>query len=493
MINGEMPTVMRSEPGRQMPGWRWLVAIFVVSVVGLALFSGERLSEPSGDTHFVYLANTYNSMIAASFSDEAAERRQDKVPFELDREPPHQNDWASYWELTLSDGEEIRGNWRERVGHGPFRLLGTKTDMYLDPGDVETSTRRYFVSFPPAPAWLMMPLAAVWEYDVNDVWFTLIFGALNILLMFLLLERLAVGGLTGRSRRDNLWLTLLFGFGTVHLWCAVLGQVWFTALIVGITFTLAYVICAIDARRPLLAGLFLALAFSTRTPLLFSSIFFFAFVFFPGGSWIGTERERLKWAAKKLALFCLPCLVIGLSLLWMNHVRFNDFSEFGHALLFGGMVSHIQQYGLFHWTFLSQNLTAAFTLLPNIQAEYPYVQISRHGMSLLLTTPAFLYLLWPRPREEGREKFVHRLFWATVAVVAIPGFFYQNTGFEQFGYRFSLDYTVYLVALLALGKRPITWLFKAAILFGVIVNAFGAVIFKQMPQFFVGGRWDFFP
>lgn len=493
MKNGPMPGLLDESSDRTVPPWTWWVAIFLISLVGLALFSGQRLQEPSGDTHFVYLANTYNSMIAATFSDDAAAQRADKVAFELDRNPPHRNDWASYWELNLDDGEQIRGNWLEQVGRGPFRLLGTEQEMHLDPGQVESSQRRYFVSFPPAPAWLMMPLAAVWGYGVHDVWFTLIFGALNILLLFLLLEVLAAGSITDRSRKDNLWLTLLFGFGTVHLWCAVLGQVWFTALIVGITFTLAYIICAIDARRPLLAGLFLALAFATRTPLVFSAIFFFAFLAFPGGKWIGRQREYWPVAAKKFVLFCLPCLAIGLSLLWMNHVRFNDWGEFGHALLLGGMVDHIQQYGLFHWNFLSENLTAAFTLLPNIQAEYPYIQISRHGMSLVLTTPAFLYLLWPRRAANDKERFLRRLIWATVAVVALPGFFYQNTGFEQFGYRFSLDYTVYLVALLALGRRPINGLFKAAILFGVAVNAFGAVIFKQMPQFFVGGRWDFFP
>ena len=493
MADVDIPTTLRPSEDRKMPDWRWGLGIFTVALVVLSIFSAGHLTDQSADTHFVYLANTYNSMLAAPFSDDAAERREGRVPFELDREPPHRNDWASYWELTLRDGESYRGNWQERVGSGPFRPLGTSTIVYLERRDIESSHRRYFVSFPPAPSWLMMPLAAVWGYDVNDVWFTLFFAALNILLMFFLLERLAVGGVTGRSRRDNLWLTALFGFGTVHLWCAILGQVWFTALIVGITFTLAYIICAIDARRPLLAGIFLALAFATRTPLVFSAIFFFAFLLFPGGSWIGFQRERLRRAARKLALFCAPCLVVGIGLLWMNYVRFADFTEFGHSLLAGGMVRHIQEFGLFHWTYLSKNLSAAFTLLPQIQSEYPYVIVSRHGMSLLLTTPAFIYLLWPRPAESDEQQFLHRLFWVTVAVIAIPGFLYQNTGFEQFGYRFSLDYTVYLVALLALGRRPLTWVFKALIVVGFIVNAFGAITFKRLPDFYYGGRGDFFP
>lgn len=487
--NEEIPTVLGASSGdssdRRPAGWRWLVGVFCVALVGLAVFSGSHLTDQSADTHFVYLANTYNSMIASSFSDEAAERREGKVPFELDRDPPHRNDWASWWEIELQDGTVYEGNWVERVGHGPFDLLGESTQVVVDRGEVVESNRRYFVSFPPAPAWLMMPLAAVWDYDVNDVWFTLFFAALNIMLMFFLLERLAAGGLTGRTREDNLWLTALFGFGTVFLWSAIIGQVWFTALILGITFTLAYLHCAIDAKYPFLAGCFLALGFATRTPLLFASIVFFAFVLFPGGKWIGLERHRLKWAAKKLALFCLPCLVVGLSLLWMNYVRFNDFTEFGHVLLAGGMRSHVQQYGLFDWAYVSRNLAAAFALVPMIQPEYPYVVVSRHGMSLLLTTPAFAYLLWPKERRNDGEKFFYRLMWAAVAVVAIPGFFYQNTGYEQFGFRFSLDYTVFLVVLLAVGRREITRVFKGVIIFGILVNAFGAITFKRMPEFYI--------
>ncbi len=481
-----MPGLLEPSGERSVAGWRVGAAVFAVALVVLAIFSGDHLRDQSTDIHFVYLANTYNSMIAASFSEEAAERREGKVAFELDRDPPHRNDWASYWELTLTDGEVVRGNWVERTGQGPFRLLGEDAVMHLEARDVnrQASQQRYFVSFPPAPAWLMMPLAAVWGYDVNDVWFTLFFAALNLLLLFYLLERLAAGGLTDRTRKDNLWLTALFGFGSVHLWCAILGQVWFTALIMGVTCTLAYLHCAIDAKRPLLAGVFLALAFATRTPLVFTAIFFFAFVFFPGGRFLGFEKDRLIWAAKKLALFCLPCLVVGLSLLWMNQVRFNDWSEFGHSLLAGGMIRRIQEYGLFHWHFLSKNLAAAFVLVPQFQAEYPYVVVSRHGMSLFLTTPALLYLLWPKPRRDHRERMLHWLCWLTVAVIGIQHLMYQNTGYEQFGFRFSLDFMPYLMVLLALGRRPITWVFKACILFGIAVNAFGAITFKRLPQFY---------
>jgi hypothetical protein len=72
---------------------------------------------------------------------------------------------------------------------------------------------------------------------------------------------------------------------------------------------------------------------------------------------------------------------------------------------------------------------------------------------------------------------LHLALWLTVAVTALPGLLYQNTGYVQFGYRFSLDYTPYLFLLLAVGARPLDRLFWALGLFGVAVNTWGAVVF----------------
>ncbi len=464
--------------------WALPLVIFVLSAVVFSLFAWERVTEQSADPHFVYQANTFNNMIAAQFDEEAAKEREGKYPFELDKRPPHKNDWASWWQLQTKHGEEFRGIWLDDRGDGRFKTLDGRI-VYLERGDIDyrERQRRYFVSFPPGPAVLMMPLAAISGYEVNDVIFTIFFAALNVMLMYLLLRRLSVGGRSGRSRSDNLWLTVLFGFGTAHLWCSVLGQVWFTALVVGVTFTLLYMLFAADARHPLLAGLFLALGFATRTPLLFTAIFFFAFVFFPGGKW-----RRGDWgvAIKKLAWFCAPCLAVGLSLLWMNHIRFESLTEFGHTYLAGGSLGRIQDYGLFNIKFLSKNLSALFTLLPRFQPDAPYVVVSKHGMSLLLSTPAFIYLVLPKKRESTPDKFWWRLLWVVVAVVAIPHLLYQNTGYEQFSYRFALDYMPYLIVLLAVGRRPLSWLFKLAVLAGIGVNAFGAVTFKRFGQFFSG-------
>ncbi len=66
-----------------------------------------------------------------------------------------------------------------------------------------------------------------------------------------------------------------------------------------------------------------------------------------------------------------------------------------------------------------------------------------------------------------------------MAAVAVPTLFYQNTGWLQFGYRFSNDYAVFLFALLATGGHRFGRVFFAVGGLAVLINGFGAVTFGQ--------------
>jgi hypothetical protein len=154
---------------------------------------------------------------------------------------------------------------------------------------------------------------------------------------------------------------------------------------------------------------------------------------------------------------------------------------------------NIQRYGLFNYHYVSRNLACAFTLLPKILAQAPFVQVSYHGLSMFVTTPVLLYLARPEPfgQDTMGQKTLRWLWW-TLLPIALFSFFYQNDGYIQFGFRFSLDYLLLLTALLAIGNRAAlrTWRFRLLLLLGVVVNVFGAITFGRMWQFYFNG---FFP
>ena len=437
---------------------RVYITIGVVSLAIFAGFAGARLKIHTQDNHFVYLADTFM-----------------KGQVELVRKPHHGNDWANYERRTLKGesakkyGADVKGFFTRRKGKpNEFRTLQGE-NISIPKRDRGPHTVHHFVSFPPGPAVLMMPFVALVGYGTNDVVFTIIFAALNAVLFLLLLRRFREAGYTERNDKDFLWFTALFVFGTAHFWCGVMGRVWFTALIVGVTFHLLYLYFALDARRPLLAGICLAMAFSTRASLVFAAAFFYWQLFFTGRE-DGPRKDRWMSAA----LFSLPCLVVGLVLLYYNYVRFENPMEFGHTYLAGGTLARIRDYGLFHPDFLNRNLTAAFTLLPRLTDTAPYIQFSKHGMSIFLTTPALLWLFWPKTSSS-----IHRPLWIATACVGVPLLFYQNTGWEQFSYRFILDILPYLALLLVAGARPMTRSFKTLIIIGILINGLGAATFQR--------------
>ncbi|MHB8416882.1 MAG: hypothetical protein ACYDCL_02330 [Myxococcales bacterium] len=399
------------------PRWRLPILLFASSFLIFAVFSGGRFFHQSQAPQFVYQA-------------EAFLHGQTALPVP----PPNLNDWA-----------RVGSNW--------------------------------YVSFPPFPAVVMMPFVWLFGYQFDDVSFTVFFAALGVALFFLLLQKLSAAGESERTEKENAALALLFAFGTVDFYCSIRGEVWFTAEVIGVTCTCLYLLAAHRAEHPALAGLALGCAAITRTPLAFSVVYFAMELFAPSGALeLADLRRRRAEILEKGLQFAGPVLAIAIPMMWMNHVRFGSPLEFGHAHLFNNRVNgDIARWGLFNAHYLPRNVRAAFLLLPGLSwpaGGTPRLTFDPHGMSLFVTTPLFLFLLWPRLRPR-----LHRLVWLTVGAVSLPGFFYQNDGWRQFGFRFSLDYTPYLFLLLALGGRRFGRTFWALAAAGLAVNLWGALAF----------------
>jgi hypothetical protein len=420
-----------------LSAYRVEVGLFLVAFVVLASFSSQRFLRQSAAPHFIYQSQSW------------LEGRLDVDPQVL----PNLEDWAC---VRVANGEKVRCSGRP------------------------LPTDRWYVSFPSFPAVAMLPFVALHGYQFNDTSFGVIVGALAVALFYSLLRFLAKEGETARERNDNVFLALILAFGTLFFYCAIRGEVWFSAEVMGVALTCLYARNAVRAHRPLLAGLFFSMATLTRTPLLFTGLFFVLEALCPGGpegrlaqlKALGRDWEP---AARKLVLFALGAAPLGLLAAAYNVYRFGRPGEFGHAFLFNNRVNvDIDRWGLFDWEYLPRNLEAAFLKLPQVSLSPPRLAYDPHGLTLLLTLPLLVFLLWPRARPR-----LHWPLWLTVAVTALPGLFYQNTGYMQFGFRFSLDYTPYLLLLFAVGG----WSLKnravlAAVALGVLVNFWGAVAFR---------------
>lgn len=371
---------------------------------------------------------------------------------------------------------------------------------YAQGNDFAQFGGKTYISFPPFPALLMLPMVALAGSPENfrDGQFVVWLAGVGPALLFLVLEKLRRTERSPRTEKQNVALAFVFAFGTVYFFTAVEGTVWFAAHVVGVACLGCYLLCALDAERPFLAGLALACAWTTRPPMMFlAAVFLFEAIRVcckEGLVAEGTLEERIEktWKrvdkqafAKKVALFAAPLAASFAIASWMNESRFGNPSPlaFGHEYLSVAWHNRMQKWGLAGYHYLSKNLGVMLTVLPWRPPPgthgAPFVQINEHGLALWFTTPLYLWLLYPKKRG-----FLHDILLIAAVMPMMVDLCYQNSGWRQFGYRFSNDYSMLFFMLLAIGERPMKTAFAIAAAWGIAWNTFGAVTFDR------GGEYD---
>jgi hypothetical protein len=410
--------------------WALPLAIFVLCAGVYCATSAQRLLRPSPNNHYVYLAHAW------------LQGRLD-----IGGNPPGTNDWACF--DTVMQGP---------CPPGRYAFSGPDAERY-----------RWYVSFPPLPAVLLLPVVAVFGLRTLDALFWALFAGFAPTLLFIVLRFLRESGRSRRSPRDDLLVTTLFAVGSVYYFVAAQGTVWFAAHVVAAAMICLYLLFSFGARRPVAAGLVLGLAFLCRPATLFLAAFFAL------QATTAANKERLR----ALAMFALPLAAVVSIAMWHNAVRFGDPFEFGHRFLQIRWRSRIETWGLFSTHYLPRNLTVFFLSLPWLIESNPFVRITRHGLALWFTSPNLLWSLWPKKPDATIVAL-----WAAVLPTALCTMLYQNTGWVQFGYRFSLDYLPLLFVLVALGRRRFGVAFWSCAAFAIVVNTFGAVTFDRYHQFY---------
>jgi hypothetical protein len=339
-----------------------------------------------------------------------------------------------------------------------------------DTHDLVRHEGRWYVPFPPAPAVLLMPWVACFgAAGTNTVFYSMLVGSLNVAVVFLFLEALRLRGLSRLRARDDLWLTLLFALGTVHWSIAPLGEVWYSAQLTTVLFLALAAWLAATGRSPWLVGGALAVAVGTRPHVVLCWPFLAGLAAEPPpGERRKTDGRRWAgWATRSL----VPPFVAVCALLGYNHARFGSPFDFGYSreAVAVELAADLATYGQFSLHYAARNLRIILAGLPRWVAAGHRWEPDPLGMSLFLTTPA---LVWCA--RAGLRSWWTAGAWIGTLLVLLPLVFYYNTGWWQFGYRFSLDFVVPAMALLAAGAgRRASLALRIAIVAGIAVNGWG--------------------
>jgi hypothetical protein len=364
----------------------------------------------------------------------------------------------------------------DRLAHA---FVNGRLDVDVGSGpnlDLVQADGKWYVPFPPLPAILLLPWALLsGSQIVNAVLFSVVLGTANVVATFGMLEALTKHGLSQLRQQDNLWLTLLFSLGTVHWYMTLQGSVWFLAQLATYGFVVLAIWAAVSTQSGLLAGAAMGAAMLGRPHVALLVPLLVAVAWTKTRTQPDAYRRLVRW----LVLCALPTMGAVAGLLVYNKLRFGSLFEFGYtnAAVSPELSGRLERWGQFDRHYLKQNLRSLLWAPPQRDPATGDWQPDLDGMALLFTTPAFLYL----------AVFVRRTFnlvgaatWLSIGLVLVPLLLYYNTGWWQFGYRFSLDFTAPLLVLMALaGATRLTRSMQALIVLSIAINAWGTTWFMD--------------
>ena len=384
----------------------------------------------------------------------------------------------------------ITGMWMGRVNAPPDKVywnelaesfLHGRLDLMHPAGhhDLTLYDGKWYVPNPPLPGILMIPWVALLgsAESVNMCIADAVIAGVNAGLLFLMLT-LAFetdGGPFYRFSRGNCrsvccWVTLLFIFGTDHLWLGTTGQMWFVSQMLVVTFTLLGCIFVICRFSPVFAGIALGLGMLCR-PNIFPVWLCML------GLWLHQQDEfpHIPW--KKTFFWCLksgvPAVIAAGLLLLYNKLRFDDWMDFGYVTINGAdwILDAVREYGMFHPHFIGINARVMLWGLPELDfsGERFFFQPHPAGYSVFLMTPPLIWAF-----RAFRKNWAAAGSWAAVLLGVGLLLLYHNTGAEQIGYRYILDLSAPFALLTADGLRgKVSGLFKLLTVFAVVLSFVG--------------------
>lgn len=323
---------------------------------------------------------------------------------------------------------------------------------------------------PPLPAILAVPLVPFGAHDEIEVFVSAVFGALSIVPLFLALRALSV------PRGLATWCALLSAFGTTLLFTSVDGRAWFAAHATAMFFTSLALYLAATRRSALLIGACIGAAALGRTSVGLAA----------PGLLLLARRDGVPMRALLRPALLFAAGAAPFALLQAGY----DVLRWGDPLDIYGPQLHQATHpdfarGFMSLSYIPRKLDAIFIEAPTFVDNEPvfFLRPRGYGMSLLLATPAFLWLVPGIARLWRDQRW--RAVGLAAALVSIPGWLFATVGYQQYGYRYSLDLQPFLIVLVAVGAAwtPAGWqrpsrIFLGAVVLSVLISVYFLVTIR---------------
>ncbi|MBK8269840.1 MAG: DUF2029 domain-containing protein [Planctomycetes bacterium] len=336
--------------------------------------------------------------------------------------------------------------------------------LELIPSD---TSDRFYCAYPPLPAVLLVPFVLLVGTSFTVAFSTRALSVAAVLLIDACLARLPRRlGLQEPTPTVRFCFTTCFSFGTMVWPNADMAGDWHLAHIVALVAMLLALLEYAGKERGFWLGVFVALAMLSR-PTTALTCSFFAFEAIRRKNWRGFAT-----------LLIGPVAAVAILALY-NQARFGSPFDFAYdrMILTGDGERLMREHGQFNLAYVSRNLFWFFAAPPAVMrsGEFPWLGYDPRGMSLLISSPIFLYALVAVARKFRSDRVVQHAA-ISILLVLIPLLLYFNTGYWQLGHRFGMDYLPLLIVLSIIGtKFRFTGITFALMALSILIHSVGVI------------------
>ena len=344
----------------------------------------------------------------------------------------------------------------------------------------------YYSVFPLGSVVSMMPFALLKVAGIiNDMpaaFIAALCAGTSCLLLFLIGRRYDID----RTRLVVMVLGILFGTWT---WTNLtMAGAWQLALGFALVGELGAIYFTVYDRRPLIAGIFFALAFGNRTEILLTAPIFFWLLYRPDaeiggrgdaageGSGRTADMSHRISASRylRVATFCIVPFILGVTTLIYNYVRFHSFTDFGYARIPGVLNEPWYNHGIFSYHYIPRQIWEMLWRPWETRPGFPFLVPNPFSSSILWSSPFILFAV----RFGARDRLLKYASWIAVLLICVPLWMHGNSGGWQFGYRYAMACLPWLfVIMLESSPKKLTPLEWVAYIFSFAANLYATWLF----------------
>ncbi|HEV7698923.1 MAG TPA: hypothetical protein VGO43_01705, partial [Pyrinomonadaceae bacterium] len=187
----------------------------------------------------------------------------------------------------------------------------------------------------------------------------------------------------------RIMLSLAIVFGTFMWTNLSFAGAWQLALGFAMLGELGAIYFTVFDRRPILAGLFFAMAFGNRTECLLTAPILIYFLYRDTQSESSRTTENPVATApgsdtlRRVALFCSVPFVLGIATLAYNYIRFHSIADFGYARIPGVLDEPWYNHGIFSTYYIPRQAWEMLLKLWNWRSTFPYFVPDGFSSSIL--------------------------------------------------------------------------------------------------------------